>query len=385
MLKFVIKSAYLCSIGDSYGVRQIGCADFFDFFSIHEGGRGFFHGEIYDRYQIIHMGWQRQRRVHQCVMHMDIRDDSQMRGFAKNHAFARSIVNPIEANLRYSCTRLLSFPITMSKFPHDEFAKNYLTELLNTIGKANPNELINSERREGDVWFERDPSVSIVEQRKRLGLLGQLLTHDSLIEVFRNATTEFEVRSCKAKLAGIEAKIVREAERRDEKVVIETLPHVWLITPTASEEIQRGFGFRKTRVPGVYRLPKLDRTGVIVVHQLKVTDETLWIRMLGKKGNQNRAIQEFLGQSTSSVLYDSIGEILANYRSNLEASRPLESEEEELIMNLSAAYLKKREEWKEEGRDEVIIKFLRKGMSSRDIAETIGLPIETIESLRDRV
>ncbi len=43
----------------------------------------------------------------------------------------------------------------MSKFPHDEFAKNYLTELLNTIGKANANELINSERREGDVSMRR--------------------------------------------------------------------------------------------------------------------------------------------------------------------------------------------------------------------------------------
>ena len=271
----------------------------------------------------------------------------------------------------------------MSKFPHDEFAKNYLTELLNTIGKASANELINSERREGDVWFERDPSVSIAEQRKRLGLLGQLLTHDSLIEVFRNAVTEFEVRSCKAKLAGIEAEIVRKAERQAEKVVIETLPHVWLITPMASERIQRGFGFRKTRVPGVYRLPKLDRTGVIVVHQLEVTDKTLWIRMLGKEGNQNRAIQEFLGQPVSSVLYDNVEEILANYRANLEANRPLASEEEELIMNLSEAYLKKREEWKEEGKLEVAINLLREGSTLDFIIRATGLPIETIESLRD--
>jgi hypothetical protein len=276
----------------------------------------------------------------------------------------------------------------MSKFPHDEFAKNYLTELLNTIGKANPNELINSERREGDVWFERDRTLSIAEQKNRLGLMGQLLTHDSLIEVFRNAATEFEIRGCKAKLAGIEAEIVREAERRDEKVVVETLPHVWLITPTASERIQRGFGFRKTRVSGVYQLPKLDRTGVIVVHQLAVTEETLWIRMLGREGNQNRAIQEFLGQppvSTSSVLYNSIEEILANYRANLESNRPLASEEEELIMNLSAAYLKKREEWKEEGKLEVAINLLREGSTLDLIVRATGLSIATIESLRDRV
>jgi hypothetical protein len=65
----------------------------------------------------------------------------------------------------------------MSAFPHDTFAKDYLTELLNTIGKAKPNQVIKSERREGDIWFERDPGLSLKTQRDRLGLMGQLFTH----------------------------------------------------------------------------------------------------------------------------------------------------------------------------------------------------------------
>ncbi len=28
----------------------------------------------HDRYQIVHMGWHHQRRVHQCLMHIDIRN-----------------------------------------------------------------------------------------------------------------------------------------------------------------------------------------------------------------------------------------------------------------------------------------------------------------------
>ncbi len=281
----------------------------------------------------------------------------------------------------------------MSKFPHDNFAKNYLTELLNTIGKAKSDEGIRSERRVGDVWFERDPSVSIAQQRQRLGLLGQLLTHDSLIEVFRNPASEHEILVCKGKLIDLVCRRVREAKRRHETVKSENLPYVWLIMPTASKEIRNGYGARKSRIPGVYRLPKFDRAGLIVVHQLAVTEETLWLRMLGREENQNLAIQEFLGQSTSSVLYDSIEEILANYRANLEANRPLESEEEELIMNLSAAYLKKREEWKEQGILEGILEgkiitavnLLRRGMDFQEISEVTGLPIETIEGLRDRV
>jgi hypothetical protein len=58
-------------------------------------------------------------------------------------------------------------------------------------------------------------------------------------------------------------------------------------------------------------------------------------------------------------------------------------------MKLSAAYLKKKQEWKEEVQMEVqiegAINFLRLGVSSELIAQAFRLPIQTIESLRDRV
>ncbi len=169
----------------------------------------------------------------------------------------------------------------MSEFPHDDFAKDYLTELLSNIGTAVPNKVIKSERREGDLWFERDKKLTIAAQRKKLGLIGQLLRRDSLIEVFRNPATAMEIRSCRGKLMGIEGDMAREARRKDETLTEEMLPDLWFIMPTASEEIRQGFGLRKSRIPGVYRWPKLDRTGLIVVHQLPVKEETLWIRLLG--------------------------------------------------------------------------------------------------------
>jgi regulator of replication initiation timing len=281
----------------------------------------------------------------------------------------------------------------MSEFPHDTFAKDYLTELLNTIGKAVPNKVVKSERREGDLWFERNPQMSLAAQRRQLGLMGQLLRRDSLIEVFRNPATAFEIRSCRGKLIDIEGELVRQAKRRDETLLEEALPDLWFIMPTASEEIRRGFGFRRSRIPGVYRLPKLERTGLIVVHQLNVTPETLWLRVLGRSGNQARAIQELVTQPRRSPLYNSIEDILTNYRTSLEANRSLTLEEEELIMNLSAAYLKKQQEWKEEGRQEgrqelqiqAVINGLREGLSLEALATILGLPIEQIEALRDRV
>jgi hypothetical protein len=48
----------------------------------------------------------------------------------------------------------------MTQFRHDEFAKAYLTELLNTIGKAVPNKLIRSESREADLPLSQDTRPS---------------------------------------------------------------------------------------------------------------------------------------------------------------------------------------------------------------------------------
>ena len=45
-------------------------------------------------------------------------------------------------------------------------------------------------------------------------------------------------------------------------------------------------------------------------------------------------------------------EILANWRKNLELRDNLSNEEQEVIMNLSPAYLQQREEWKLEGKQE---------------------------------
>jgi hypothetical protein len=273
----------------------------------------------------------------------------------------------------------------MSEFPHDSFAKNYLTELLSTIGTAVPNKFIKSERREGDVWFERDRKLSVSAQRKKLGLMGQLLVRDSLIEVFRNPATDFDIRSCIGKLIDIEGGLVREANRLKETVADEKLPYLWLIMPTASEAIRRGIGFQRTRIPGVYRLPKLNRVGLIVVHQLAVTEATLWLRLLGSEGNQNRAILELVTQPTPPALYANIEEALADYRADLESIRSLTKDEEELIMNLSVAYLKKKEEWKEEGKEEIVVNMLRRGLDTASICDLTGFSIETVEKLRDRL
>ena len=41
----------------------------------------------------------------------------------------------------------------MSQFPHDDFAKSYLNEVLRGIGRAVPNRSLKAETRTADLWF----------------------------------------------------------------------------------------------------------------------------------------------------------------------------------------------------------------------------------------
>jgi predicted transposase YdaD len=54
-------------------------------------------------------------------------------------------------------------------------------------------------------------------------------------------------------------------------------------------------------------------------------------------------------------------------------------------MNLSVAYLKKKEEWKLEVQLDIATSLLHKGIDIESIADSTGLPIETVEKLRDRL
>jgi hypothetical protein len=78
----------------------------------------------------------------------------------------------------------------------------------------------------------------------------------------------------------------------------------------------------------------------------------------------------------------SIEDILANYRTKLETQRSLTQDEEELMMNLSTAYLKKQEEWKLEGKLEAAIAFLREGATSEFVSKALAMPIEAVEKLK---
>jgi hypothetical protein len=192
----------------------------------------------------------------------------------------------------------------MTIFAHDEFAKGVLETLLSPFGKVDPSYKIAAEVREVDVYFI--PSGNNLD-RADLGLLGKCATAPVVIEPFRNSVSVPDIRACMSKLYDLHAKIYREAKRKKQpEPKDDELPMLWILTPvllrlhgretrpkrtaTLSDNLLMSLGANldAKQGEGVYLLPSAQKTGIIVIHRLPKTPETLWFRILGKDGVQKK-------------------------------------------------------------------------------------------------
>ncbi len=217
---------------------------------------------------------------------------------------------------------------------HDQFAKSLLSEFLEPYGSIVTNLEVSDEPRYVDLYFKpsRDPA--------ELGLLGQMTQSPCLIEPFRNPVDEDSIQSCLLK-----ALMVRAKQKRQKSEVV---PYLWILTPTVSERILNLFG--TVGEQGIYRLAAGLNAAIVVIHQLPRTRETLWIRLLGREGSQKRAIDEVMGLPSGDPSRSRVLELLGNWKIMLDGKTEAEREQErDLIMNLSPAYLKWKEETINEG------------------------------------
>jgi len=90
----------------------------------------------------------------------------------------------------------------------------------------------------------------------------------------------------------------------------------------------------------------------VAIHQLPRTEETLWLRILGKGATQRQAIEELIALPREQPLRSNALDLLANLRVNLAATENLDQEDREIIMNLSPLYLQRLEAAVQEGRHE---------------------------------
>ncbi|AFY79978.1 hypothetical protein [Oscillatoria acuminata] len=238
----------------------------------------------------------------------------------------------------------------MTRFVYDQFAKQYLTELLSPFGEVEASRAIAAEVREVDVIFspasDHPPEVAI------LGLLGRLATTAAIFEPFRNAIQPGDIRSCLSKLFELYNEFDRQANRENTRLNEAQLPHLWILSPTVSQAVLSGFKAEldlENWGEGVYFLGRSFKTGIVVIHQLPKTPETLWLRMLGKGNVQKQAIAELRQLPEDNPFRVQTLELLYNLLTILEVRQDLETEDQSLIMELSPLYLERLENANQRG------------------------------------
>jgi Domain of unknown function (DUF4351) len=283
----------------------------------------------------------------------------------------------------------------MTRFPHDQFAKDFLESLLSPLGQVQTSLKISGEVREVDVYFIPDPQLPPIQE---LGILAECAKTTVIFEPFRNSVKVPQIRACMSKLYDLHSYLLREARRQSQpELGDDVLPNLWILTPTLSAQILEGLGAKLELDKwgeGVYLLSPTLKTGIIVIHQLPQTPATLWVRLLGKGRVQAQAIQEVAALPAEHPYRNNALDLLGNLKVILEARETIEPEEQELIMQLSPLYLEKLQAAEQigeqrgeiNGRQDFVLRLLKKrvgDISAEILAKVMELSLERLEDLYD--
>ena len=246
------------------------------------------------------------------------------------------------------------------------------------------------EVREIDVWFAPSDTTTAAN----LGLLGKLATTPCIFEPFRNPVTSNEILDCLLKLLEIRGEIQREANRNKTNIAEVNAPKLWILTPTASEQILSSFTAtinENNWGKGIYFLAPALRAAIIVIHQLPKTPETLMLRILGRGRVQRTAIDELVALPLNDPLRENTLKLLYSLQKDLEVNQPENSDDRELIMRLSPLYQQDREQAIQQGarqeRRQVLENLLLFRFGALDeemraiIAPFVALPAEEFTPL----
>jgi len=253
----------------------------------------------------------------------------------------------------------------MTTKPHDQFAKQFLKELLSPLGEVSTNQEVTDETRFVDVLFSATPNSTV--EAETLGLLGRIaLLNTALLEPFRNQPSFSEVRSCLQKLFTVIADSQRQANRENTTIAENDLARLWILSPRASENLLKAFGATldlDNWPDGVYFLPEGERGAIVAINSLPLTSDTLWFRLLGRGKVQQQAVSELVALPTENRLRRNVLEIIYRWRISVMAQPELTQDDEELIMNLTQAYEEARAAAVQEGvqqeRRQVVENLLR--------------------------
>ncbi len=164
------------------------------------------------------------------------------------------------------------------------------------------------------------------------------------------------------------------------------------LTPTASEALLNNLGFRTPEASegwekGVYFLSEAWRVGLIAIHQLPKTPETMWLRMLGRGRVQQGAIAELTAFPIDASIRANALQLLYNLQANFQANTPTnpagDDEDQELVMAISPLFQQHLQEARlqglEQGQRLILESFLQVRFGELDpLSLTFVSPISAL-------
>jgi hypothetical protein len=254
----------------------------------------------------------------------------------------------------------------MSQFPHDKFNKNLLEQRLSPFGDVQTQYSLNPEMTFLDVYFV--PQQPIADE-PYLRLLDRLIASQAVaFECYRNPVALDKIQNCVVKALQLQQRVSPDADPK-----AELKPRMWIVTPTLATATLKKFGAVAID-KGIYLLESALQTGIVVVHQLPVTPETLLLRLMGRDKVQQTAIAEVAALPADSQYRTSLSDLLVSYTMELSRDRPTNPEEQELIMQLSPLYLEKLEIARQEGEAKGQL-----GVVIRQLKRLLGTLSESVE------
>lgn len=184
---------------------------------------------------------------------------------------------------------------------------------IKTLFNDNPRILVSpevvAEAKMVDVLFEPD----INKSRTSLGLLGEFTSNPCIISPLRWTPNIWELRTCLSHFltwtSEADGKIIpvnetlkdtdqEESKEEDNKSQL-------IIVPSIFPDHWQGFGIKPSaiNIPGVYNLPAIFSTTIVVTNQLPIDISTLWLRILGRGKTQRQAIIELFNSGIDDPLY----------------------------------------------------------------------------------
>ncbi|BAU11580.1 hypothetical protein LEP3755_20790 [Leptolyngbya sp. NIES-3755] len=256
----------------------------------------------------------------------------------------------------------------MAQNPFDQLSKQYLEEFLAPLGTVQRQYEIPGESKFVDVWFVPNPERV---QSGDLGLLGRMVQKPCLLEPYRNVPARTDIRVAVMKLVWIQEDERRKSQQ--DAVSEDELPMLWILAATTSRPLleEAGCVTKTDWMPGVYFVPSIFKTAIVAIDQLPETEETLWLRILGRDATQERAIREVLALPPGHPRRNGILRLLSSWKVRIDLSEIRDFSEREAVMALSEAFL----EW-ERQHEELVEQRVKQGIALKLLAQ--GLPIEVI-------